>query len=433
MRGTLACLLLLSMVETAFSDERGPDPDRRDTTRPPRAAVFRAPGFPTVDAPPVPDGTLGEALRGLPVEALTSPEDLAERLRLVSFDVLVLPYGSAFPIEAWPAIRRFVRGGGGLVVLGGAPFHQPVRKEPAPDGRFVLLMRQPTFAREFLIGPAEAVAGDAEPPASLRTAAVAGSGWESAWPEVTRAWALTVRLTRRKDMEREDGSSGPRDAVLRPLVHVLDPQGVPRLCPLLEIDRLRAGEAGARWVLAATDARLPASVIREAVSRALQGAVELVARPVQARCIPETRHSSASACTGRIPHADERTPDRALVRVRDDLEAKVFSGQAVLQGPAELRTGLISIRTSPPLPPGLYHVEVETPGAPWHPRSVTTGFWVKDETLLRSGKPAHRVARLAPRDGRPSPSSARRTWRRTSTASSCSSPTRTSGTATSAR
>jgi hypothetical protein len=403
MRGTLACLLLLSMVETAFSDERGPDPDRRDTTRPPRAAVFRAPGFPTVDAPPVPDGTLEEALRGLPVEALTSPGDLAERLRLWSYDVLVLPYGSAFPIEAWPAIRRFVRGGGGLVVLGGAPFHQPVRKEPAPDGRFVLLMRQPTFAREFLIGPAEAVAGDAEPPASLRTAAVAGSGWESAWPEVTRAWALTVRLTRRKDMEGEDGSSGPRDAVLRPLVHVLDPQGVPRLCPLLEVDRLRAGEAGARWVLAATDARLTAPVIREAVRRALQGAVELVARPVEASVDPGNAAQLRITLHRPIPHADERTPDRALVRVRDDSGGEVFSGQAVLQGPAELRTGLIAIRTSPPLPPGLYHVEVETPDAPWHPRSVTTGFWVKDETLLRSAKPLSVSRDWIRRDGRPFP------------------------------
>src|SRR5262245_19596001 len=263
MRGTLACLLLLSMIETAFSDERRADPDRRDTGRPPRAALFRAAGFPTVDAPPLAEATLEEALRGLPVETLASPGDLAERLRLGSYDVLVLPYGSAFPIEAWPAIRRFVRGGGGLVVLGGAPFHQPVRREPGTDGRYVLLTRQPSFAHEFLIGPAEAVERDAAHSAGARTAPVTDTGWESALPDVERAWALTVRLTRRKDMEREDGSSGPRDAVLRPLVHVLDAEGVPRLCPLLEIDRLRAGEAGGRWVLSPSDARLSAASVRE--------------------------------------------------------------------------------------------------------------------------------------------------------------------------
>ena len=34
------------------------------------------------------------------------------------------------------------------------------------------------------------------------------------------------------------------------------------------------------------------------------------------------------------------------------------------------------------LPPGLYQAEVSTPDAPWHPRAVATGFWVKDERLL---------------------------------------------------
>jgi hypothetical protein len=390
------------MTETAFSDERAPDPDRRDATRPPRAAVFRAPGFPTVDAPAIEAGTLDEALRGLPVEAVTSPSDLADRLRLRDFDVLVLPYGSAFPIEAWPAIRRFVRGGGGLVVLGGAPFHQPVRSDAKDGGSWMLLVRQPTFAHDFLVGPAEAVERTVEAPGG-RTVAVAGTGWESGFPEVSKTWALTIRLTRRKDMEREDGSSGPRDGVVRPLVHVLDADGTPRLCPLLEIDRLRAGEAGGRWILAPSDARLSASVIREAVRRSLQGAVELVARPVRASVEPGDAATLRVTLSRPVPPVDERSPDHAVVRVKDESGREVFSGTVPLDGPPQFRTGLISIRTTPPLPPGLYHAEVETPDAPWQPRSVVTGFWVKDETLLQGG-PRLSVSRdWIRRDGRPLP------------------------------
>src|SRR5262249_7156829 len=197
--------------------------------------------------------------------------------------------------------------------------------------------------------------------------------------EASKTWALTVRLTRRKDMEREDGSSGPRDGVVRPLVHVLDGDGTPRLCPLLEIDRLRASEEGARWVLACTDARLPASVIREAVRRSLQGAVELAARPVRASVAPGDTAQLRVTISRPGPHADERPPGHALVHVRDDQGTEVFSGRVPLEGPAQFRTGLVTIRTPTPLPPGLYHAEVETPDAPWHPRSVTTGFWVKDE------------------------------------------------------
>ena len=134
--------------------------------------------------------------------------------------MLVLPYGSAFPLEAWPAIRELVKQGGGLVVLGGAPFHQPVRREKAGEGtRYVLGPRQPTYAHELLIGPSDELdaASFAGP---VKAVAVAGSEWDGALPEPKRTWALTVRLATREDMPGEGGTAGPRDGVLRPLVHL---------------------------------------------------------------------------------------------------------------------------------------------------------------------------------------------------------------------
>jgi hypothetical protein len=100
--------------------------DRRDPDRAARAALFAAPDFPTVDAPELSAGELDAALDGLPVERITSVAELGERLRLAHYDVLILPHGSAFPLAAWPALRSFLTRGGGLVALGGAPFHQPV-------------------------------------------------------------------------------------------------------------------------------------------------------------------------------------------------------------------------------------------------------------------------------------------------------------------
>ena len=63
--------------------------------------VFRAAGFPTVDAPPIASATMDQALRGVPVEIL---DDL-RKLQPAADAVLVLPYGSAFPLEAWPQLR----------------------------------------------------------------------------------------------------------------------------------------------------------------------------------------------------------------------------------------------------------------------------------------------------------------------------------------
>ena len=215
-----------------------------EVARAPRAAVFQAPGFPTADAPAIDDATLATALSGLPIDTIDSPAGLASRLKREDHDVLVLPYGSAFPLEAWAAIRDFVKEGGGLVVLGGAPFHQPVRQE---KGTYVLGPRQPTYAHELLIGPSDeleaaAFAGPLK--------AVAGAEWDGPLPEPKRTWALHARLATRADATLGGGPEGWRDGVLRPLAHLVDAKGVARMCPLLEIDRLRGTEAGARWVLA---------------------------------------------------------------------------------------------------------------------------------------------------------------------------------------
>jgi hypothetical protein len=366
-----------------------------------KVALFRATGFPTVDAPEIPGAVLDEALAGLPVTVLDSPRSLAESLRRDAAGVLLLPYGSAFPLEAWPAIRAFVKEGGGLVVLGGAPFEQPVLREQTEGAasRYTRGTRQPSFAHEFLMGPVDLVTSE-EIQGPARVASVEGADWPLAFPEPRRTYALTVRLATRKDLPGEHGSEGPRDAVLRPLVHVIDRKGLPRACPLLAIDRLRGGDAGARWVLAPSDAVLGAAVIREAVLRALEGAALIEARPVMAALEPGEPASIRILVRRPVPRAGEAAAARAVLRVTADDGATVFTGEATLDGPPEQRTALARIVTAAPLAPGLYHVEVSLPDVRWHPRVATTGFWVADRELLRRG-PRLSVSRdWLRRDGR---------------------------------
>src|SRR5262245_39529793 len=194
----LASLVAIAMPPATHDPPEKPQkvdvPDARDPKRPRKVALFRAEGFPTIDAPAIDDEVLGRAFEGLPAETLATPDAVKERLRIKEFDVFVLPYGSAFPISAWQEIKGFLERGGGLVVLGGAPFHQPVRWEAGPavtekrGGKWILGPRQPTFARELLIGPAEEIAvGDGE----LR--AVAESEWTlQNFPKPARTFALTV-------------------------------------------------------------------------------------------------------------------------------------------------------------------------------------------------------------------------------------------------
>ena len=389
---TGAALALLAAAAPRADAQPGLAVEPRDPARPVRAAVFRAPGFPTVDAPAIPDAVLAAALAGLPVDTLGSTAALDASLDPGGYDVLVLPYGSAFPLASWNRIRDFVAAGGGLVVLGGAPFHQPVREE---GGRWVLGARQPTFAREFQIGPAEAwsrdrdgaaIAGDAGE-ASLTSAPVTDSEWTLGLPDAATVYELTVRLATRKDLPDEHGSEGHRDAVLRPLVHVTDGAGLARACPLLEIDRLRGEGAGGRWLLAPSDTALPAEAIRAIVERALEGAAQLDARPVWASVEPGEVPAVRIVQNRPWVRAGEAVPERAEVVVSDETGAEVFRTEVALTGQPQQRHGVAEIRTGTPLAPGLYRVDVTTPDAPWHPRSASTGFWVRDEQLLASAPP----------------------------------------------
>ncbi|MBX3191605.1 MAG: cellulase family glycosylhydrolase [Labilithrix sp.] len=371
-------------LPTAGPASYGPfpdDDDARDPSRAPRALVFRARGFPTVDAPAIEDGVLDAALAGLPVARADSPSELSSRLRLRDVDVLVLPYGSAFPVEAWPRIRSFLRRGGGLVVLGGAPFQEPVRSEVS--GGFVREARQNAFAHDLLLGPAEPIARPAGAKTELAIAADADSGFSATFPDAKTTWALTLKLATQKDMPDEHGSAGPRDAVARPLVHVVDAGGTPRGCPLLEIDHHRGDAAGARWVLATSDARLDAGVVRAIVSRALEGAVELRAQPVRAAIEPGEPAQIRVTQRRFVPRREE-TPSLARVTVRDDRGKQVFAGEATLAGMPESRTAIVTVRER--LPPGLYHVTTEMNAGPSgaHPRVARSGFVVRDEKLFTS-------------------------------------------------
>lgn len=343
--------------------------------------MFVADGFPTVDAPAIAAATLDAALHGLPVERLSTPADLAARLQAGDLSVLVLPYGSAFPVAAWSEIRAFLGGGGGLVVLGGAPFYQPVRSNGS--GGWALGPRQPTYARDLLIGPAEAWTREAS--RSFATQVLPSTGWTEPFPEATTTWALTVRLATRKDTPGDDGSAGPRDAVLRPLVHVVDEAGLPRACPLLEIDRLRGDEAGGRWVLAPCDASFNAGVIRAAVLRALEGSAELFAVPIRAT-VEDGEIASVRVTRRRaFVRSGEAVARKAQVAVRDGAGHEVFAGELELHGPDETRTGVLAIQPKQPLKAGLYHAEVSVSDAPTHPKTATTGFWVRDARLLGAG------------------------------------------------
>jgi hypothetical protein len=110
-----------------------------------KVVVFWQPGFPTVASQPVSRDALVKALDGMePVFA--GIDGLKDPATLSGADLLVLPYGSAFPTEAWSGIQSYVRAGGNVMVLGGQAFRVPVT---SANGRYMQAPPQDAYARDM--------------------------------------------------------------------------------------------------------------------------------------------------------------------------------------------------------------------------------------------------------------------------------------------
>jgi len=99
----------------------------QETAARPRAIVFWETDFPQIDGCSIDRNVLQAALERFDVSYL-SERELIEQLKVDRCNLLITPYGSAFPKRAWPAVLRFLGAGGNLLNLGGVPFAVPVSR-----------------------------------------------------------------------------------------------------------------------------------------------------------------------------------------------------------------------------------------------------------------------------------------------------------------
>src|ERR1700691_2803474 len=108
-----------------------------------KTVVFWQPGIPTVASQPVDHSSLLEALGGLDTQ-LADVDELNEPATLSGVDLLILPYGSAVPADAWKAVEGYLHEGGNLLIVGGQPLRVPVTEAA---GKFVEAAPQDTYSR----------------------------------------------------------------------------------------------------------------------------------------------------------------------------------------------------------------------------------------------------------------------------------------------
>jgi hypothetical protein len=333
--------------------------------------VFGEDGFPAADSVSPSAAQLEQLFPGA---HLTSIQELPSLLDSTSSRLLVLPYGSAFPEDAWPSIRRYLERGGNLLVLGGRPF---TRSAYHDNLGWHLRDYSVRFTRSLMIDQYQSTPGseglDFQTNPDLQIS-IPRFSWKQAFSPIIRLSAV--------DLYHRGGATGSIDARLDAIAW--GSRASRRLAaPAIQIDHLRNRFDGGRWLF--INAELSPDfygrpetghTLQALAERALRGSEEFAVRPVLPLFLPGEpvtlnvtwRATAQSAGLASVKIAVFPETDRS--RRSESTVVLPSSEPTVLPAP----TGK-----------GLFLLEAELVQGDKVRAVYHSGFWIRDESYLRSG------------------------------------------------
>ncbi len=318
------------------------------------------------------------ALAALPDARFASAQELASSLASAETKLLVLPYGSAFPEEAWPAIYAYLQRGGNLLTLGGRPFSRAAYRECDANKVCTWKLRYPRNAWSKALY----INDYTETPGSKGLQLQSNDDLpELKLPPIswTRAWSPTVRLSA-EGLYARIGTAGTIDTRLDTIVWGMS-DGHKVAAPVIELDHIKNNFVGGRWVMVLADLDGPPApqVLSTLAQRALEGAREISVQPHWALVLP-----------GEAPGFEVRVnrfggkPGALQLELIDAAENGKPSTQTFALDIAQFPY-LSTVQLPAPSQGGLHTVTARFLEGATLIAQYRTGYWVRDEKTLQTG------------------------------------------------
>jgi hypothetical protein len=327
--------------------------------------VFDEPSFPSPDSA-APGTRISAAFAGA---HLADAEHLRDALAAPATRLLVLPNGSAFPEDAWPAIKQFLDRGGNLLAIGGMPFTRAAYRDA---GGWHLRDYSVRFIRPLMIDQYQETPGSVglqfqpnpELPMQLPVFA-----WKRAFSPVIRLSAV--------DLYHRGGAAGSIDARLDTIAWGVK-DGRKLSAPVLQIDHYRNGFDGGRWIFVnaelSRDFFTNAALVRALADRALQGAEEFTVRPG----LPLYLHGEPIELQVQW-HAAVQPNTPVSLKITTFSEAQPSNRASVTGAPGD------PVVLPSPEGKGLYIIEAQLREGDRVRAIYHSAFWIRDDSYLRSG------------------------------------------------
>lgn len=374
---------------------------------------------------------------------LLKAEELGAALRSAAGGCYIRLHGPYFPKEAWPELLGFLRGGGSLIHVGGAPFKRPVRQVGAeglegsggtagtegPRGtagtagsedKDVHVEQQAREKQSNWIVEAEQTAyhqqlgiHEALPVQASSGLAYTASEERPVWAEAAgllepmATWNLVPHVTRSSDLPHQMGSAGPMDTTIHALVKGRDRTGRELSAPVVLWEHTKGPFAGTRWMFAN---QLLGSAFwngqgRERLlqwaSYCASGVGELWVKPGYAAY--EAGERASVLLQGQMigGPAQQWAITLQLSRADGSDLAPLWEQNVELEAGSELAFARLSIPLD--LEPGLYELAAKAEARHGERRLLKQAFWCRDEQLLASGSRIRAGRDYFEQDGSPLP------------------------------
>ncbi|SDR98930.1 Beta-galactosidase GanA [Paenibacillaceae bacterium GAS479] len=337
---------------------------------------------------------------------ITGAEELASRLDEEQPDSLLMLHGPYFPKAAWRAIMAHLKRGGGLVTIGGIPLRIPVGIgangwEPEAE----------QTAYHQAIGIHEALRVDTSKVTEWKASAAIPllAGMESLFDNAS-TYGLALHVTRSHDHPDENGSGGPMDAHLYPLLTGLDKDDRERCAPVVLLENTKGDFAGGRWIFANREAGASfwdggkgAEALAAWAEFTARGVTEWWLKPNYA-CYEIGEKPMLTFQRQRLNANGDNSwqVTYKVSRINGTEEAVVTEGSLTL-GSDEL-TDYERVSLPIQAEPGYYRVDAELIAeSSGEVRRLVQGFWGRDEELLREGSMVEVNRDYFVKDGKPLP------------------------------
>ncbi|HZG75797.1 MAG TPA: beta-galactosidase [Paenibacillus sp.] len=312
---------------------------------------------------------------------------LAEKLPEAS--AFVTLHGPYFPKKAWPDILGFLEQGGGLVVVGGAPFRVPLYRA---NGDWAAEREQTAYHRQLLIHEALRVDGSRAVSHAANEDIPLFAGRETLL-DVADTYGFVLHVTRHDDSPGQHGSAGPMDARIYPLLKGVAEDGRETSAPAVLLEHTRGSYAGGRWLFVPQPvgerfwSQGGASALAEWASFAAKGVTEFWLKPGYASYEPGER-ASFTLQAQTIRNAAPREWSFRYEASRLDADGAVVAAwhrESTLRADGALRFDRFQAQDE--IVPGRYRLTCVATAEDGETRVLRQGYWGMDRELLEAGEP----------------------------------------------